>query len=423
MHVALCNNWYPPHTGFGGVAMYQWYLSRALAKLGHQVTVIASRWSPDVPEIETLDGVVVRRLLVKDHRWTRTVPGVRRYGRSAVQYLYSRRVAGLLRRLGGERHSPKIDVVEFAEVGAEGFCYLRQKPREAVVVRCHTPTAVLRRHYLPEEMPYGTRCTESLERSCIRRADALTAPSVDMARVVSETCDISRERISVVPNLLDVESFSRKSPEMLARDPNEVVILHVGRLERVKGVEVLIAAIPHVLEREPRCRFVFAGEDLPSGTGTWQQRLTQQVRDRSCLDGVRFLGALSQLDLLEQYRAADIAVVPTLNYESFSYTCCEAMAAGLPLVASRLGGIPETVEDGRSGILVEPGSVGELASSLIALAKDKELRRSMGAAGRLRALQRFDSEVVARTMLEVYRAAIDDHRAAAVPPKSLRTTW
>ncbi|MGH9319880.1 MAG: glycosyltransferase family 4 protein [Vicinamibacteria bacterium] len=406
MHVVLCNNWYPPQTGFGGVGMYDWYLSRALAKLDHHVTVIAARWSPDVPEIETLDGVVVRRLLIGDRRWTRTVPGVRRYARSIVQYLYSRRVAAVLAEMSTNRTRPKINLVEFADVGAEGFSYLRRQSREPVVVRCHTPTAVLRRHYLPEEMPYGTRWTESLERFCIRNADGLTAPSRDMARVVSEICEVAVERIAVVPNLIDVDAFvGDREPRI--RQGNEVVILHVGRLERVKGIEVLVEAIPRVLERFPSSRFVFVGDDLPvAGGESWQLRMQQRLSALGSAGHVRFLGALPQKELLAQYRAADIAVVPTLNYESFSYTCGEAMAAGLPVVASRIGGIPETVEDGRSGILIEPGSVSELVSSIAKLVENSETRHRMGIAGRERAKERFDSPVVAERMVDFYQNVV-----------------
>jgi hypothetical protein len=190
--IVFGNTWYPPHSGFGGVAMYNWYLSRALVKLGHRATVIASRFNLDVPEMETRDGVVIHRLLVKDSRWSRTLPGVRRYSRSVLQLLYSRRLARAVRSLRMDRTVPGIDLVEFAEVGAEGFCYLRARARFPVVVRCHTPTAVLRRHYLPAEMPYGTKWTEAAERACISKADGLTAPSHDMARVVSELCNVPR---------------------------------------------------------------------------------------------------------------------------------------------------------------------------------------------------------------------------------------
>jgi glycosyltransferase involved in cell wall biosynthesis len=180
----------------------------------------------------------------------------------------------------------------------------------------------------------------------------------------------------------------------------------------VKGIEVLVEAIPLVLERAPRSRFVFVGDDLPAARGeSWRQRLQKRLQAKGVAERVRFQGSLSQNDLLDQYHSADIGVVPTLNYESFSYTCCEAMAAGLPVVASRIGGIPETVEDGRSGILVTPGNVGELASSLVKLVESEELRRGMGSAGRLRAKREFDCAVVAERMVEVFQSVIDRARS------------
>jgi starch synthase len=98
-------------------------------------------------------------------------------------------------------------------------------------------------------------------------------------------------------------------------------------------------------------------------------------------------------------------VVPTLNYESFSYTCAQAMAAGKPVVASRIGGIPETVQDEVSGLLVPPGDPSELAAALIQLARDPARRCAMGEAGRAHARREFDAATVAARVMQVYENA------------------
>jgi glycosyltransferase involved in cell wall biosynthesis len=100
-----------------------------------------------------------------------------------------------------------------------------------------------------------------------------------------------------------------------------------------------------------------------------------------------------------------MCVVPSILYESFSYTCAQAMAAGRPVVATRIGGIPETVEDGVTGLLVEPGNAAELAEALIRLALDPVQRARMGQAGRERVARDFNPATVARRMLAVYARA------------------
>jgi glycosyltransferase involved in cell wall biosynthesis len=403
MHVALVCRWYPPHSGFGGVAMHNYYLARGLLQAGHRVTVVAARYSPDVPAVEQSEGVTVRRLLSRHRPWLHRLPLLGRHARSLVQACYSRRVA---RELQALEASDRPDVVEFADVEAEGYAYLKGRRRCPVVIRCHTPAFVLHRYYREEERPWETGGIEAREKAAIARATALTAPSRDMARTIAAECGLDPERVAVVPNALDVAPF------LAAGQPTEMpgvaggdgpIILHVGRLDRGKGIAVLAEAIPQVLAEVPSARFVFVGDDRPDGSGnTWRARLQEGFRARGVAGHVHFAGAVGQDELLAWYRRADMAVVPSLIYESFSYTCAQASAAGLPVVASRIGGIPETIPDGVTGLITEPGCPVQLASALVRLGRDGELRRRMGQAGRERVVREFAAPVVAERMLRVY---------------------
>jgi glycogen synthase len=400
VNIVLANQWYLPESGWGGVAMWNNAMAHAYRALGHQVTIIASRLSPNIPTERQVDGIRINRLLVRDpYRWRR-LPGIRRYVRPAQQLAYARRVDRTLREL--HREQP-VDVVEFAEVNAEGFFYARA-PLTPFVVRCHTPTFVLRRYYDKREMPYDMRIIGWCEKDVIRRAHALTAPSHDMAQVIAREGRVAVEKIAVVPNALNVPTLERSSVSTLERS---LTILHVGRLERAKGVAVLAHAIPLVLREVPDARFVFIGDDRPTARGTSQRAeldalLTQAGARRS----VEFLGGVEQPTLLNGYGNADICVVPSMLYESFSYTCAQAMAASKPVVASRIGGIPETVVDGETGVLTTPGNVGELAAAIVRLAHDPALRERMGCAGHEKAARAFDPIKVAQQNLQVYERAI-----------------
>ncbi|HUS14629.1 MAG TPA: glycosyltransferase family 4 protein [Chloroflexia bacterium] len=403
MHILLANRWYPPHSGYGGVAMYDYYLAHALSDLGHEVTVVACRWSPSDPAMH-LDGpVTVHRILHQDYPRLRRLPGLRYWWRALQQLSYSRQVATQVTAIARSR---AVDVVEFAEINAEGYFYSRQLGRSPVVVRCHTPTGVLSRYYTRDEMPYNTTVIAACERHAMRRADALTAPSHDMARTGATLAGVPVDHVSVIPNGLDASEFRPISERVLARPSTATdafTVLHVGRLERAKGAGVLIAAVPQILQSLPSARVVFVGNSLNDSQGrNWQDRLEGACRAAGVGDRLFFHGYVSQEELLAQYAIAQVVLVPSVLYESFSYTCAQAMACGLPVVASRIGGIPETVLDGESGILITPGDSAELVASVMRLAGDAGMRRRMGQAGRVQAEALFDARNVARQMLAIY---------------------
>jgi glycosyltransferase involved in cell wall biosynthesis len=402
MRIVFANQWYPPESGWGGVAMWNHAIAHAYRELGHSVTVIASRLVPDIPALQDDAGITVHRLLVSDaYRWRR-LPILGRYVRPVQQLLYAWRVNQTLRTL---YRAQSFDVVEFAEVNAEGFFYARN-PLTPFVVRCHTPTFVLKRYYTAREMPYDTRIIAWCEKDVIRRAHARTAPSNDLARIIATECRVPLQNIAAIPNALGDEWSERSNPSTIQRSSG-CTILHVGRLERVKGVTVLAQAIPLVLRQVPNARFVFVGDDRPTGRGPTQRaELESQFARVGVNSQVEFAGAVDSAALADWYRRADICVVPSMLYESFSYTCAQAMVFGKPVVATRIGGIPETVDDGATGLLVTLGNAAELAEAIVRLAQDADLRERMGRAGQTKAAHAFDAKKIAQANINVYERTI-----------------
>ncbi len=414
MHIVIANQWFPPESGWGGVATYNYFIARAYRSLGHRVTVIASRTNPTQPAIQETDGIWIRRLLVRDAYLRRRLPLIGRYVRPFQQLRYALNVNRRLRDL--HRQQP-IDVVEFAEVNAEGFFYARA-PQAAVVVRCHTPTFILARYYGRREMKFDTSIIGWCEKDLVRRAHERTTPSLDTARTVADAIKIPIEKFSIIPNALSLAEFpSHPIVQSLNLAVSQslklpVSILYVGRLERVKGVDVLARAIPDVVAEIPNVLFVFAGEDLRTSQGTSQRaELESQFTAAGVRSRVEFVGAVDRATLIDLYRHADICVVPSMLYESFSYTCAEAMAAGKPVVASRIGGIPETVDDDVTGVVVTAGNEHELVEAIIRLARDPGLRTKLGEAGREKVMREFDAVKVAQRNLHVYERAIQAFHA------------
>jgi glycosyltransferase involved in cell wall biosynthesis len=392
MHIVLVSKL----SGHGGIAVYNRTLAKSLAEMGHQVVIVTSQKS-DFALHELHDGVRLHGIQPMGFSWLRKVPWLGRYARDFEHLFYSYQVS---RALAGIHQKGEIDLVECAEVGGEGCFYLRQKKRAPVVVRCHTPTVVLKKHHLRAEMPYSTWLLERMERFCIRSADLLTTPSRDMAEVISREFDVPFDQIHPVPNPVNAEEFTRE--KMQTMQTEKIIVLHVGRFERVKGIEVLANAIPLVVRSVPEIFFVFLGAARSDAYASAIKQRLEAAGEKN----VEILGFVVQEEMLNWYHRADVAVVPSLNYESFSYTCAQAMAAGLPVVASRIGGIPETVDNKTSGLLVETGNVHELADGIILLAKDDNMRVEMGKKGAEKAHEKFNASVVAEQMLSMYEKIV-----------------
>lgn len=397
MNLVIASRWYPPESGYGGIAAYNHHLAHALAQLGHSVTVIAARWSKNDPAAQQDGPVSILRLYLPSLYRINRLPLMGRFVRPLQQWLYSQRIYHAVKAL---KNSQGVDILEFADANAEGYATIMSRFLTPVVVRCHTPTFVLKQYYRAEEWSYDTSITIHMEKACIKRASALSAPSQNMANLIGKDCNMPADKIVVIPNPVDITQYRPKDlSSSHGKNDKQVRILHVGRMDRVKGVDFLVQAIPQVLKNAPEAQFIFAGKDRG-----YQKHLENEL-DRSGIsrECVSFLGNVSHADLLGLYQQADIAVVPTINYESFSYTCAQAMAAGLPLIASRIGGIPETLGvDG--GILVEPGDASALACEIIHMVKNRDLRVKLGKLARSRAETYFAAPIVAKKTIDFYRS-------------------
>jgi spore coat protein SA len=180
----------------------------------------------------------------------------------------------------------------------------------------------------------------------------------------------------VVHNGADDALFYPAPPESRPKNPAPVV-LFVGRLEPRKGVHVLIEAMRLLQQRKTNVRCRIIGESFLHGS-----KVTPYLRDlrENCPSNVEFKGFCPQTALGEQYRSADIHCCPSVWQEPFGNVNIEAMACGIPVVASRVGGIPEIAADG-GVVLVGPNSAVELANALQKIAEDENFRKQIAAEG------------------------------------------
>ncbi|TBR20505.1 glycosyltransferase family 1 protein [bacterium] len=209
-----------------------------------------------------------------------------------------------------------------------------------------------------------------------------------------------REAVELVPALRGRLRLVRPGPSLPAlprRPPGPVpTLLCAARLAPYKGIDVLLMAFARLLDRGVRARLVLAGRDKTrDGLAAFSRRLGLAHR-------VRFLGELSPRALASQLARADIFVLPSRR-ENFPLALLEAMAAGLPAVATRTGGVPELA--GRAALLVPPGDPGALSAALKRLLTDPGLRRRLARAARRRAAL-FTWDKSASAHLALYREAL-----------------
>lgn len=353
--IALVSREFPPDHG-GGIGSYAAGIAPALARAGARVHVITRRLAGDEAEAEMPSGVTVHRVEMGD-----------RSGESCLRA--SIVVALKLLEIVG---SDGLDAIEFAEYEAMGSAWLalramdERAARVPVAVHLHSPTelnAELNGHD-PETLDRGLRELVEAERRCLALADGVCAPGTFMADWALKRFAMD-ERPTVIPYAADL----RDVPER----PGETrTLLYAGRLERRKGVDTLIRAWNRVAEGAPGWRLRLAGDDTNTAPGggscrAWLQSLLEPaLRER-----VGFLGRLGSEQLAEERRRASIAVIPS-RWENFPNTCIEAMAAGLPVVASDHGGMAEMLglptklgrSDGACGSVFPAGDDAALAAVL-----------------------------------------------------------
>jgi glycosyltransferase involved in cell wall biosynthesis len=206
-----------------------------------------------------------------------------------------------------------------------------------------------------------------------------------VARRLREVDYVPAAKIHTVYNGIDLSRFPpRQGPG--------TYVAAVCHMRAVKGIPVLVRALDLLAKRgiRPETRLIGEGPELDS--------YRADVRQRG-LDHVQFLGLRD--DVPEQLSGAAVVVVPSIWPEAFSLAAGEAMAAGAPVVASRVGALPEVVDDGVTGVLVPPQDVEALAAALESLLADPARRESQGRAGRERAAKLFDLQNQARQLVSI----------------------
>jgi L-malate glycosyltransferase len=355
-----------PERGFSGGETQVLALTLALSAGGHRAELICNP-----------DGLLMERA---------RAAGIRCHPlriRNAIDIAAAMRLRTILRR-------EHFDVVHFHTSRAHSMAPLvRDCASAAVVTR--------RMDYRPNRLFAPLLFNRSVDRVIAISngvADSLEAAGVDRGYITTVASGVDIARFS--PSSITEREQARGS---LVFGRDEVAVVAIGALEVRKGHRYLIEAAASLAKRanSPAIRYFIAGD------GSIRVELEHQIEQLGCSDRITMLGRIENpLDLL---RAGDIFVMPSLK-EGLGVAALEAMSCGLPVIASKVGGLAELVEHDRTGLQIEPAESDQLASAILRLAASPELRKRLGAAARVHVEQNYSMAAMAERTLAVYRACL-----------------
>jgi D-inositol-3-phosphate glycosyltransferase len=382
----------------GGMNVYIRELSREMGRRAHTMDVFTRRADADTPEITVID---------ERTRVIQIAAGPDGTGKSGVRRYLPQFTQGVLDFQRREDRQYDLVHSHYWLSGAVGQ-ELKAEWEAPHVIMFHTLGEAKNRHHLTEREPAYRIAGE---RAVAQGVDRVICASAGERDMLVRLYGVPAHRIAVVPCGVDTARF-RPLPRDRARarlglEASEPVVLFVGRIEPLKGIDVLIRAAAQL---EGRFRVLVVGGDDKDAAR--KAELLALASELGLADKVTFIDAVRHDDLPTYYSASDICVVPSY-YESFGLVALEAMACGVPVVASRVGGLKETVQDGRTGYLVPWRCPEPFAERLELLLSNEPLRRSLGREGRAVA-ERFRWSEVAARVEDVYHQLVSQYRGVAV---------
>ena len=374
---------------FSGVGLHANNLTRALLAERHQITLLLPEDQAPELDLPNLTVVTVKKP---------------RFSKSQARWIsLSFSFNSALREL--ESHS-KFDLIHFTDARESFFC----SPRAPMIGHVNdTYSAELKKpseyrknypDWLMRWMYYSL--VHALESRRLRRLRFIVANSRFTAEMITKTYPNTAGKVRQCYKSVDIARYREVREARLTANPDPIhpVILFVGSNMHRKGVPDLVRAVPDVINEHPLAKFVVVGSD------TSMDRIMTLCDELGVSRNVEFVGWKSQADLLELYRQAAVFVMPSLT-EALGVTFLESMAAGVPVIGTNVGGIPEIIQDGINGLLVPVESPNSIAKAINRLLSDQEL------SGRLvrnatAALDRFDVSKMMECTFRLYSKVMEE---------------
>ncbi|MEK6921754.1 MAG: glycosyltransferase family 4 protein [Nanoarchaeota archaeon] len=267
--------------------------------------------------------------------------------------------------------------------------------RKANMQRCH------------KCMSLKSRIKHMVWKKIMNVCDAAIAPSVIM-KEIHESEDVLKGKWKIVTPwidslFLDNEGIKREKMPAFKKKEGEKILLFVGSLMEFKGAWVAMRSLKHVINKFPNTRLVFVGGNQEPES-RYRQDIEMMAEKEGLNKSIVFLGKKEKEDLIKTYKQADIFLCPTVCMESFGQTWAEAMACGIPVVASAIGGIPEYIEDRKTGLLFTAGDETALAFAVITLLTKPAYAKQLALQGKKYVVQNCNPTQACREILSIMQS-------------------
>ena len=369
MKIAILVTHFPPKW-IAGTEVATYNIAKYLAKRGHEIHVI-TRYSKELPRFEEKDGFYIHRI------WYLDFPILSFFTHLFFFFAEIFKIRKNLSIIHGQMISP---------------CGL---------------LAIIAGKYLQKPSITYTRGSDvyrasklfkiTIGKFVLKKSDVIIALTEDMKKEIEKICD---REVFVIPNGIDLRNFEKLSKENIRKKleiaNEEEIIIFVGTLRSVKGVKYLIKAMEIIIQKNIDTRLMLVGD------GEDRESLEKLVKELDLEKYVSFVGIVPNKKVPEYMVASDIFVLPSLS-ESFGIVNLEAMASGLPIVATKVGGLAEIIKDGENGFLVEPKNSKEIAEKVLLLLEDEEMRERISRNNK-ESVKKYSWESVVERLEEIYRS-------------------
>jgi glycosyltransferase involved in cell wall biosynthesis len=364
-----------PELRVGGVERGTVDLATHLVKLGHKAVVISN--GGELVNDLTAAGAIHYQLPVH---------------RKSIFHIIS-----MIRKIAEIIEKEKIDIVHArSRAPAWSAFFASRRTRRVFITTCH---GYYKKHLFSYCMGWGKR---------------VIVPSNVIARHMIEDFGVLRDRVRLIPRSVAVEKFKYTDPQKKRRKEFNVGI--IGRLTPIKGHLDFIKAM-HKASRTVQDLKIWIVGDAPASKDGYKEQIKVMTRRLGLWHCTEFLG--SQKDIPEIVSHLDLLVLATTTQEAFGRVIIEAQAAGVPVIATAVGGVVDIIDDGKTGLLVPPGDPQSMADATIKIFKDKELASRIAAAAYERVKDRYTVELMVNKTIEVYQEALTKFKILAIKFSSI----
>ncbi len=406
LNIAYITYEYPPYTKGGGIGTYMYQISKAMASLGHNISVFCNG---DENTEQLIDKVFVISIRCKNPDTFKTE---------------------VEKKFANIYIKEKFDVIECAEYGADAIAIKEKYPHIPLIVKLHAPTFLVSRFnsyffnykislkYQKKDFIkiikqiYWQIRRKKLEQNIFKydkyqdyeyritqMADIICSPSKKLANILANEWDI-KKKIFIVPNIY------KPSPELIQQSIPDgfKTFIFIGKIMILKGIVDYFKAIPLVLNKHPYAKFIFVGQMIDSPNPNLNLNEFVNFELDKFTENITFTGNVSLFKIPELLEKCDALVMPSL-WENFPTVCLEAMSAGKLVIGVNSGGIPEIV-DSNCGLIAKRKNYKSLASKIIYAIENPEEMKVLAENGRQKILNLYSQEIVGKQMEEIYESCV-----------------